>query len=118
MWNLIGPLLQKILEKDVTEYEMAFGLDGIEKSIQLRNWISFKLRETIQKFSGIAHFEKGSSYEIRCMKTFKSAVKREIFYNYHLSIKNDNLDSFKRKFGVNEVFFTLGEDNHIQYLYT
>ena len=50
---------KKNLEKDVTEYETAFGLDGIEKSIQLRNWISFKLREAIQKFSGIAYFEKG-----------------------------------------------------------
>ena len=55
LWRDIHPFLETIHSAPLTDYEMAFGLNGITAPVILRNWLTFKFRQIISFQEYVAH---------------------------------------------------------------
>ena len=55
LWQELEKTIEKIIPQKITEMEMAFGLIGEHPKMILRNWMTYTLREVIQKQEYIAY---------------------------------------------------------------
>ena len=80
LWTLdLQPFLASIHSAPITDYEMAFGLDGITAPILLRNWLTFKFREIVSAQEILAY----NTPDLNNVRMIKSKMNREVTAAVH-----------------------------------
>ena len=97
LWKEIEPILKKYDDTPISNIEMAFGLTSdrrLQVGQQARNWITYKLRETITKQERFLHDkpELDADYHIRI--ALKKELVKELTYKYHIAKKENKIDEF------------------------
>ena len=96
LWKEIEEKLMLIVPEVVTPLEMAFGLtkDITKPEIKIRNWITFKLRETISKQERTTYDKPHVNNEKQIRSKFNKEIVKEMTYRFLLHKKEDTLDKF------------------------
>ena len=95
LWTKIDNTLQKLVNIPVDQKEMVFGLteNNLKTEEKLRNWVTFKLRETIGKHEKTFHENPQNINSItRIQNDFNKQIQKEIVYMYQLHKKQDKLN--------------------------
>ena len=112
LWKALEPLLQQITPEPVTEKEMAFGMNGQSDQIIVRNWMTYILRQLIQKQEYVAYNSKvplQNEHHIRIKynhKIVKEINKMKIRYK-----GQNNMRYFDRLFTKNPILVTKQAEN-------
>ena len=79
---------------------MCFGLLGRKLKIEqeIRNWITFKLRECIGRQERISHDKPRINNEKQIKLNINKEIAKKITYKYYLYKKDNNLDTFYKIF--------------------
>ena len=96
LWKEIEEKLTLIVPEAVTPLEMAFGLtkDITKPEIRIRNWITFKLRETISKQEKTTYDKPHVNNEKQIRSKLNKEIVKEMTYRFLLHKKDDTLDKF------------------------
>ena len=95
LWNDIDYFLKKLSVTEVSEQEMAFGLEGSSSRILLRIWLTFLLRECIVQQEKIAfHNDLGEGNIVHLKHTFNARVIKEVCEAYELAKHDRQIERF------------------------
>ena len=89
LWHKMENTLRRIYPKNISTFEMAFGLQPDTKKelpqTILRNWITFSLRHYIMKEERKAYYRKniGTEYIAKFLKDFEYILQQELQIKYH-----------------------------------
>ena len=99
LWQALEPHLLLIDPGRVDEYEMAFGIKNANTPQKhLRNWLTFKLRQSISRQEQIAHNHPNINNTTQVKKRMNKEVRKEILHKYHASKKNHTMHTFLKHF--------------------
>ena len=105
------PFLDSIHPAPLTEYEMAFGLDGHTAPILLRNWLTFKFREVVSSQEILAYDTPG----LANARMIKSKVNREVtaavHQKYEYCCATNSLPFFTKHFQCIPDFVVISPDD-------
>ena len=88
--------LMLIVSEEVSQLEVTFGLakDTPKPEIKIRNWITFKLRESIVKQEKTTYDKPHVNNEKQTRSKFNKEIVKEMTYRFLLHKKEDALDKF------------------------
>jgi hypothetical protein len=90
---------------------MAFGLLGSTTEILLRNWLTFILRELVERQEKKAYYNPGVCQNTREFKiVFNQRVEKFLRRAFLIWESNGEIDKFLNSFGYNNVLLTTNED--------
>ena len=100
LWNEIEGVLLEYDPTRISESEMCFGLLGRKLKIEqeIRNWLTFKLRECTGRQERLSHDKPGINNEKQIKLKFNKEIAKELTYKYYLYKKDNNLDTFYKTF--------------------
>ena len=102
LWSQVEPFLQKIHPHPVDDEEKAFGIIGTTPPIQLRNFLTYILRESIYACEREAYYNKlGMQNEPRVKAYLNDLLKGYIKQNYRNFKVIGRLDLFEKYFFIN-----------------
>ena len=112
LWTQLEPLLQRIHPHPVEESEQVFGLvwSGSAPSIQLRNFLTYILRESILSQERVAYHNKlGMNNEPRVKAHFHKLLLNYIKQNYNNFKSIGRPDLFEKYFLINNALMQTNE---------
>ena len=110
IWEDLTPVLIQIQPIPVTDEEKVFGILKNDPKTQLRNWLTFLLREVIIRQELIAYHNKRGRTNIRDMKIYYNArVQREVRQAQQIYTNIGRADIFVRRYAPNNAFLTARE---------
>ena len=116
LWTQIEPLLQKIHPRPVNELEKVFGITGSTPSIQLRNFLTYILRESIITQEGAAYHNKlGMNNEPRVKARLHKLLTYYIKQNYNNFNTIGRPDLFEKYFFINNALLDKNEQGDIYF---
>ena len=113
LWSKIDNTLQKLVDVSVDQKEMVFGLtaNNLKTEEKLRNWVTFKLRETIGKHEKTFHENHQNINSITRIKNdFNKQIQKEITYMYQLYKKQNKLNLLYLEYNSKFEMFTVEND--------
>ena len=114
LWADLEKLLKSISDKPFSPYEMCFGLIKKNRGDEIRNYLTFKLRESIVKQERISHNKPGLDNIKLIKKRVNEEVCKEIIYNYYVFKKENNLTKFNEIYNDHVVFLDMGKENKVK----
>ena len=111
LWRALEPHLLLIYPERVNEYEMAFGINANTPQKTLRNWLTFKLRQSISRQEQIAHNHPNINNSRQAKKRMNTEVRKEILHKYHASKKKNSMLTFLKHFQIFETVVQITESN-------
>ena len=110
LWSQMEPLLQKIHPHPVDELEKVFGITGSTPSIQLRNFLTYILRESIITYERLAYHNKlGMNNEPRIKAHLYKLFITYIKQNYNNFNVIGRPDLFEKYFFINNALLETNE---------
>ena len=95
LWRDIDYFLKKLSYTEVTDQEMAFGLEGNSPPILVRNWLTFLLRECIVQHEKMAFYnDLGEGNIIHLKHTYNARVVKEVCEAYELAKHDKQVETF------------------------
>ena len=114
LWNDLHPLLERIHAAPITEYEMAFGLFGTTPPILLRNWLTFILRELVEKQEKRAYYNPGVCQNLRQFKiVYNQRVEKFLHRALLIYESNGDVEKFLTSFGCGNVIISPDDDGSV-----
>ena len=105
LWGELEPFLSRIHPAAITDEELAFGLPGHSPSIQLRNWLTYLLRECVchQEIAAY-HNHFGPLNAVLLKHTYNARVKKEVCEAYRSLVARGRPDLFQRRYVIGDSF--------------
>ena len=114
LWHDLHPFPRKISNTPVSKQEMAFGLVGNSPAVRLRNWLTFTLREMIEKQEKAAYYKPGLFHHLREFKVKYNQRVRKLVHRTALTYEvNGDVEKFTTLFAYNNVLVNVNEDEEI-----
>ena len=111
LWRDIHPFLDFVYPAPLTDYEMAFGLNGHTAPVILRNWLTFKFRQVISSQEYLAHKTPGLN-NVRMVKVkMNREVKCEVHKTYEYCCATNNLPFFTKHYQCVPNFVVIRPDD-------
>ena len=111
LWEDLKPFLKQIDGREVTKEEMAFGASGNTAKINLRNWLTFLLRECISEQERIAYKNNQGLLNKREIKiTYNVKLKEQILTTYRYHEQNNTMQFFKLMYCADGTFLEYDEN--------
>ena len=98
LWQDILPYLNLLHNAHVTSFEMAFGIIGTTPNIILRNWLTFKLRQSISKQEYLASIQPKNNQVLQAKTRMNQQVRNEVIQKYYYCQKNSLEEFFTKHF--------------------
>ena len=98
LWQDIHPFLDTIHSAPLSDYEMAFGLNGHTAPILLRNWLTFKFRQIISFQEFLAHNTPSLNNARMIKATMNREIKAEVHKKYEYCCATNNLPFFTKHY--------------------
>ena len=118
LWLDITPFIQKIEPSPVFQLEMAFGLVSATPAATLRNWLTFMLREQLEKQEKRAYYNGNVQSNLRELKIlYNQRIRKYVFQSFLSYECMGELDIFRQHFCIKDVLVTLTDDNPIEVHY-
>ena len=115
LWHDIHPTLKKIHDAPVTKQEMAFGIAGTRPEIQLRNWLTFTLREMIEKQEKSAYYNPGTRQHLREFKVKYNQRVGKLVHRTALTYElRGEMDKFLTLYAYNNILVNVNEEGEIK----
>ena len=115
LWHDLHPFIRRIYNTPVTKREMAFGLTGVSQPVRLRNWITFTLREMIEKQEKNAYYKPGLFHHLQEFKVkFNQRIKKLVHRTALLQEASGDTDTFLTLFAYNKVLVSVDENDEIK----
>ena len=111
LWSDIHPFLETIHSAPITNYEMAFGLDGLTAPVLLRNWLTFKFRQVISFQEYMAHNNPSQNNTRMIQESMNRVIKTEVHAKYEYYCATDNLSFFRKHYQCVQDFVVIRPDN-------
>ena len=96
LWTDLSPFLLLVHPGPVTDYEMAFGLEGHSPSIDLRNWLTFKLRQIVKAYEYPASLHPNCDHLTLVKTRYNQQIRHEVLWKYRFCLHTQKLDLFRR----------------------
>ena len=112
LWNELEPHLVRIANATVTDTEKVFGLVGASPNINLRNWLTFQLRQCIANQERAAYHNKLGPSNIKQIKSnYNEKIKSELWQKYLILQNLEREQCFRKFFAVNNYLITWEHNN-------
>ena len=98
LFHDLEPYLNLIHPSAVTEYEMAFGLDGHTPSVLLRNWLTFTLRQCIGRQEMVAVNHPAANHALQVKTRLNSQIRKEVIHKYYYCQQFHHADFFAKHY--------------------
>ena len=112
LWKEIEGKLQALVPVPVNEKEMAFGLtkEYNKPEYKVRNWITYKLRESISRQERTTYDKPQINNEKQIKVKFNKEISRELTYKHLLYKKEGNLEKFFETFNCSNELVKIEDD--------
>jgi len=115
LWQDLEPALNEIYRIQITEEEMAFGLKGKSPEIQLRNWLTFVLKETIIRIELRAYYNEQYLDNLdETKQKYNEKINQYISLTYETYRDQGRYDIFIRFFCINNSLVTTKNEDEIE----
>ena len=96
LWTDVTPFLLLVHPGPVTDYEMAFGLEGHSPSINLRNWLTYKLRQIVSAYEYPASLHPTWDHLTLVKTRYNQQIRKEVLWKYRYCLHTQTMDTFRR----------------------
>ena len=111
LWRDLTPLLLKIDKTQVTQIEMAFGLLTATPNSMLRNFLTYTMREMVEKQEKKAYYNSNVNNNMIDFKfKFNSRIRKYVQQSFRSSQKAAAKETFEAFFCVNNALATVSEE--------
>ena len=110
LFHDLEPYLNLIHPSAVTEYEMAFGINGSTPSIILRNWLTFKLRQCIGRQEMVACNHPNADHALQVKKQLNSQVRKEVIHKYYYCQQYHRMPFFTKHYQFTNDLIRITDD--------
>ena len=112
LWTELEHHLVRITNASVTDTEKIFGLPGASPNINLRNWLTFQLRQCIATQERAAYHNQLGPSNIKQIKSkYNEKIKSELWQKYLILHNLRREQCFRNFFAVNNYLITWEHNN-------
>ena len=111
LWRDLQPFLNTIHSAPVSDYEMAFGIDGLTAPVLLRNWLTFKFRQIVSYQEYLTHNTPSLNNTRMIKETMNRAITSEVRKKYDFCCASNNLPFFIKHFRCVPNFVVIRPDD-------